>query len=350
MLPDIFSRTAAPTFLAPMQDVTDVNFMRTVSRLGAPDVFVTEYLRVHPSSRIEKSHLAALLDEELKSPVILQLIGEDEYHMLRIIDEAKKYPRIWAIDLNLGCPAPKVYRKNVGGALLKDPKKIASLLSAMRGAWGGCLSAKLRIGFQDDSLFETLLKTVLDCGVDFVALHARTVKQLYRGKADHSYTKRAVEICGSTPLVANGDITSWKRAEEILKETKCSGIMIGRSAMRNPWIFRQTRERLAEGKEAGEIFMPRLLDVREYVDEIISNSKKYKPKPKNLPGRLKKFLNFIALGVDSTGEFLNSMRRAQSLDELLRICDKHLLEDGKSVLPFSLEPAENLYARPNHED
>lgn len=338
-----------PTFLAPMQDVTDVNFMRTVSNLGRPDVFVTEYLRVHPSSRLEKSHLSALLDTDLKSPVVLQLIGEDEFHIRRILDDAKKYPQIRAVDLNLGCPAPKVYRKNVGGALLKDPKKMASILSAMRDSWQGTLSAKLRIGFQDDSLFETILKTVLDCGVDFITLHARTVRQLYRGKADHSYTRRAVEICGRVPLVANGDITSWQSAENVAKATGCAGIMIGRSAMRNPWIFRQTRERFEEGKKPEEIFTPTLGDVRIYVDEIMSNSLRYKPKPKNLPGRLKKFLNFIAVGVETSGEFLMSMRRAQSLDELLHICDKYLVSDGRSSQPIRLEPAENLCSRPNHE-
>ncbi len=332
-----------------MQDVTDMNFMRTVSGFGPPDVFVTEYLRVHQYTILEDRILEPLLDESLGAPVCFQIIGEDAGYIARTIEMAKAHPRIKYLDLNLGCPAPKVYKKNVGGALLKDPKKIAEILSVMRRNWDGVLSAKMRLGFDDASSFDTLIKAVRDSGADFITLHARTVKQLYRPSADHSFTRRAVELAGTTPLVANGDITSVASAKKILDETSCAGLMVGRSAMRNPWIFRQLREALAEGKGDAEIFRPTRADARAYIDAIQANSLKYSPKVKNLPGRLKKFINFIATSVDPEGAFLLEMRAAPDIDSLLKICDKHLVNNGNAEKKLADEPFAELCARPNHE-
>ena len=332
-----------------MQDVTDLNFMRTVANFGAPDVFVTEYLRVHKDSRLEERILAPMLAQDLSTPVCLQLIGEDLPHIARIIKDALKHPEIKYLDLNLGCPAPKVYRKNVGGALLKDRKKIGEILRLMRAEWPHVLSTKMRTGFADASQFDDLVKCVCDCGVDFITLHARTVKQLYRPSADHSYTKRAVVLAGDIPVVANGDITSAFVAKKNLEDTNCAGLMMGRSAMRNPWIFRQTRELLVEHKSPSQIFRPTFADVRKYVDSILENSQKYNPKVGNLAGRLKKFLNFIATSIDPDGAFLLQMRRTQSLDELLKVCDTHLIENGRANTLMSDEPFDALCARPNHE-
>ncbi len=344
----IFDKKFAPTFLAPMQDVTDINFMRLVSEAGAPDVFVTEYLRVHNNSRLEKNILDSVLDTQLMRPVILQLIGEELEHIGRIIDEIKKHDSIKYLDLNLGCPAPKVYRKNVGGALLKDRKKISEIVSFMRKNWDGVLSVKMRLGFDSAKDFPDLIQTVQDSGADFISLHARTVKQLYMGQADHSYTKKAVDIL-SVPLVANGDITSFKVAKKILHETGCAGLMIGRSVMRNPWIFRQIKESLADNLPDEKVFRPTLADARIYIDKIHANNLLYSPKVKNIVGRLKKFINFIATSVDEDGVFLREMRHAIGLDELLKICDKHLLENGADKKLLSDDPFEGLSARPNHE-
>jgi len=331
-----------------MQDVTDVNFMRTVAAYGAPDIFVTEYLRVHETSCLEPAVIKPFYEAEITRPVSLQLIGEDIPHIVRVINLALKHPQIKMLDLNLGCPAPKVYKKNVGGGLLKDLKKIGEILRVMREAWPYVLSAKMRIGFEDGSRFEDLIRLVNDCGADFLTLHARTVKQLYRGMADHSYTTRAVKI-SNIPVVANGDISSPAKALRVLNETGCAGLMAGRGAMRNPWIFRQIKEAVQLGLPQDKIFCPTLADVRLYIERILDNCLTYRPQVKYVSGRLKKFINFIALGVDKNGDFLNEMRLTQSVDELLKICDKHLIDGGKSQRLFAFEPFDNLCARPNHE-
>jgi tRNA-dihydrouridine synthase len=124
------------TALAPMQDVTDLAFMGVVAHYGAPDYFFTEFLRVHSMSRAEKHILRSIDENATGRPVFAQLIGEDVTHLARTVDELLHHP-IAGIDLNLGCPAPKVYKKNVGGGLLRDPDKIGEIFAVLRVAVGG---------------------------------------------------------------------------------------------------------------------------------------------------------------------------------------------------------------------
>ncbi len=333
-------------FLAPMQDVTDLGFMGTIDSLGAPDFFCAEYFRIYPTYDLGGAPMQVLSSDSLSKPVTAQFIGEDEFHTKRAILELKqKLPNLEVLDLNLGCPAPKIYRKNVGGGLLKTPDKIKSLLTVMRENWDKTLSVKMRVGFEDSSNFDTLFKTVLSCKPDFVTIHARTVKQLYRGVPDYSFIKRAVEMSNGVPVIANGDISSVQKAIFVMQETKCAGVMIGRPAVRNPWIFKQIREALS----GSEVSRPKLSDVRAYIQTLTDNITLRADKVRNADSRLKKFLNFVATGVDSEGNFLREMRLALGLDNLLKVCDKHLIDNGNSEKLFALDSYVGLCARPNHE-
>ena len=145
------------TALAPMQDVTDLPFMRVAAHYGAPDYFFTEFFRVHSQSRPEKHILRSIVENKTGRPVFAQLIGEHVPDMVRTVKELLKYP-IAGIDLNLGCPAPKIYKKNVGGGLLRDPAKIDELLGALRAAVPGLFTVKMRIGFDSTENYERVLK------------------------------------------------------------------------------------------------------------------------------------------------------------------------------------------------
>jgi len=251
---------------------------------------------------------------------------------------------IAGIDLNLGCPAPKVFKKNVGGGLLRDPAKIEQILATMRAAAPGLFTVKMRAGFEDDRHLDAILGLLDKHGVDLLSLHARTVRQLYRGEPDYSYVKRAVQAL-RCPVLANGNITSADKAVEVLASTGAAGVMIGRSAIRNPWIFRQCRERFA----GTELFRPRLADVRGYVDRLWeATGEPGLPERHHVP-RMKKLLNFVAQGVDPQGAFLREMRRTVLRDDLMRVCDAHLLDGGRGELPFATEPHADVIARPNHE-
>lgn len=344
MLPKCFGLDRAISALAPMQDVTDEGFMACIASLGCPDFFISEFFRVTQTSKLEPHILRAVLSKPQGRDVAAQLIGNDIPSIVRTIENLKAYEDIDCLDLNCGCPAPKVYKKNVGGSLLKEPKQIDAILKAMRKTWDKCLSVKMRIGFDNDKNFLDILKVIEDNQVDFISLHCRTVTQLYRGVADYDYAKLAVESV-DIPVILNGDITSAKVASNALEYTKARGVMVGRSAIRNPWIFRQINEAFF-GKE---IFQPRFWQVREFIDSLRQNSLKSNCKIKYLDGRMKKFINFIAISVDKEGNFLGEMRKAKGIDNLMQICDKYLLGENAEEL-FSLEPFPNLCARPNHED
>ena len=331
-----------PTALAPMQDITTRSFMAVLHDYTSPDYYFTEYFRVHEHSRLEKHILESITDNPSDRPIFAQMIGESLPHFERTINELSQY-KIAGIDLNLGCPAPKVYKKNVGGGLLRDPELLDKILYFLRDRIDGFFSVKMRLGFDDTTQFTTFLESIERNGVDMLTVHGRTVAQKYRGDVDYGLIKQAVQTL-SCPVFANGNITSVKLAKEVKAYTGCHGLMIGRGAIRNPWIFRQIREAFS----GREVFRPTLEDVRVYVDRLYELTSKPGLPPRHHLGALKKFLNFVAQGVDSEGRFLHDMRRARTPDHMLEICDSHLLGAHARVL-YASEPYEGVIARPNCE-
>ncbi len=340
-----FGKDAKVTFLAPMQDISDAGFMGIFADFGSPDFYAAEYFRIHEYFEFEKSVMESVLARPAGRPVCAQFIGEDEFFMTKAVRELKKYPEIKMLDLNFGCPAPKIYKKNAGGGLLRNPEKIKSLMRIIREEWEGCLSVKMRIGFESALEFPTLLNAVLENSPDFITVHARTVRQLYRGTPDYNAITYAVKN-SPVPIIANGDIISSARAKEVFEKTKCAGVMCGRHAVRNPWIFRQIKEMLS----GREIFRPSLADVRVYVDRLRANIENGEFCARYPDSRMKKFLNFVGLCVDSKGEFLYKMRRARGMAQLMKVCDEFLIENSNAERLFADEPYDGLCSRPNHEE
>lgn len=333
------------TALAPMQDVTTRPFMELLGRYGAPDLLFTEYFRVHGHSTLETHIVDSILHHGTGRPVFAQLIGEslpDLERTVRAIEE-RELP-VAGIDLNMGCPAPKVYKKNVGGGLLREPAKVDEVLGCLRAAVKGRFTVKMRIGFDSDEHFETILDLIEKHEVDLLSLHARTVKEAYRSEVHYEYIQRAVERV-PCPVLANGNITSVQKGQWTLDATGSAGLMIGRHCIRNPWIFRQLREHFA----GQPIFQPTLADVRQYIEDLILATSTPDRQGVYHINHMKKFLNFVGLGVDADGQFLHEMRRAKSKAELDVICDRHLLENGRAEIRFPDEPIKGLVARPNCE-
>jgi tRNA-dihydrouridine synthase B len=329
------------TALAPMQDVTTEPFMNLVGRYGPPDLFFTEYFRVHASSVLEPHILRSITHNETGRPVFAQMIGESIPDLIRTAEELRSYP-IAGVDLNLGCPAPRVYKKNVGGGLLRDVPTLDRLLKALRAHIPGLFTVKMRIGFDHTDDFESLLSCARDNGVDLLSLHGRTVKELYRSEVHYDFIARAVEVM-DCPVLANGNITSVQKAMDVLKSTKARGVMVGRSAIRNPWIFRQ----LSEAASGGTIFQPTLGDVRQYVEDLFQALDQPGIPEFQRLSLLKKFLNFVGQSIDPEGQFLYAMRRTQSLKELFDVVDRFCMADPSAF--FALEPYPNVVARPNCE-
>lgn len=331
--------------LAPMQDVTTRPFMELLGKYGAPDLLFTEYFRVHGHSTLETHIVDSICNHGTGRPIFAQLIGESLPDLKRTVQaiETTQLP-VAGIDLNMGCPAPKVYKKNVGGGLLREPAKIDEVLGCLRESIAGRFTVKMRIGFDSDVHFETILDLIEKHQVDLLSLHARTVKEAYRSEVHYEYIRRAAERL-SCPVLANGNITSVAKGQWVLENTQCAGLMVGRSCIRNPWIFRQLREHAA-GKP---IFRPTLADVRNYIDDLYIATTAPERVGLYHVNHLKKFLNFVGLGVDRDGQFLHDMRRAKTKDDMDRICDQHLLANGRGSEFFPDEPIKGLVARPNCE-
>lgn len=345
------------TALAPMQDVTDLAFMRVMAHYGAPDYFFTEFFRVHGQSRPEKHILRSIDENRTGRPVFAQLIGEHVTDMVRTVKELLKHP-VAGIDLNLGCPAPKIYKKNVGGGLLRDPAKIGELLGALRDSVPGLFTVKMRIGFDSTAHYEEILGLINRHSVDLLSVHGRTVKEGYRSEVHYDFIGLAARSV-RCPVLANGNITSAAKAVAVLAETGAAGVMMGRHAIRNPWIFRQCRERFAIHTASrahppssvpgppSSVFQPTLADVREYVARLYRETHQPGVPERAHVAKMKKYLNFVGQSVDPDGAFLHAMRRAMTEAELIHVCDRHLMHEPNK--PFATEPHPGLIARPNCE-
>jgi tRNA-dihydrouridine synthase len=229
----------------------------------------------------------------------------------------------------MGCPAPRVYKKNVGGGLLRDPEAVDGILGTLREESPTLFTVKMRIGFEDDRHFDTLLRLLAKHKVDLLSLHVRTVQGGYRSEPSYEHARRAVDRL-PCPVLLNGNISSATVAHQEVMRSGAHGAMIGRAAIRNPWIFRQIRQMQANEK----VFRPKLEDVYIYVEELYEEfSDSQVPEAKQV-ARMKKFLNFVGLGVDVRGEFLHQMRRSRTKDELFSICSEFMREGGRGSTPF----------------
>ncbi len=323
-------RSDAPILaLAPMQDVTDLPFMRLISGYGDADVYFTEYFRVLPDSRLDRHILSSITQNPTGRPVIAQMIGNDIAALVRTARELQHHP-VAAIDLNLGCPVPIVYRKCAGGGLLRDPYRIDKILGALREAIAIPFTVKTRIGFDDTDIFDDeLLPIFARHSLDLLTVHARTVKEMYRSAPRYDFIARAAAAL-PCPVLANGNIYSADKADDVLALTGARGLMIGRGVIRNPWLFRQIRE-----QRCGQpVFRPTGRDVLTYVHALYQAVSTDGIRESAQVSNMKKYLNFIGLGVEPTGQFLHGIRRATTRADLFTLCRQFLEHDE----PMPLEP------------
>ncbi len=320
-------RSDAPVLaLAPMQDVTTLEFWRVLARYGGADAYWTEYFRVHGNSRPEKWILDSITKNPTGKPVVAQLIGNAIPALIRTAKELQSYP-IAAIELNLGCPAPVVYRKCAGGGLLREPQKIDAILGALRDAVTIPFTVKTRIGFESPAEFDVLLPLFAKHPIDLLTVHARTVRQMYRPGVRYDLIARATREL-RCPILANGNVHSAAHAQAVLAEIGARGLMIGRGAIRNPWLFDQIRARL----RGEQIQLPSGHDVMAYVRELWENEITFDVKESAQVQRMKKFMNFIGEGVGE--KFLHEIRRVTMAADFFRVCEHFLNHDR----PMTLEP------------
>jgi nifR3 family TIM-barrel protein len=331
-------RIAPATVLAPMAGVTDTvfrrfirnaSFVRTAHDVMAPPEEETvgvqernaDNIGQNSSAVVEKSACGQLMTEftsadglfrtreskrkryltfyEDEHPISAQLFGSDPYTLAesaKIVEDAG----FDLVDLNLGCPAKRVVKCNGGSGLLKDLPVIGTIFEAVRAAVKIPFTVKFRLGWDDENIVcVPLARMAEDCGLNAVALHARTREQGYSGNARWEWIA-AVKDAVKIPVIGNGDIRTPEDAIAMVAQTRCDGVMIGRTAASNPWIFRQIRQHAETGRYDQPTDADRYQMIRTYfkmlVDETMHGS----------PGKMKQFVAWFTHGVPGG----NALRRA----------------------------------------
>lgn len=233
-----------PLFLAPLAGYTDPPF-RSVVKKFCVDVTVSEMISSNALVFGNKKSLKMIEKSPLETPYSVQIAGNDVDIVRKSVEILNKIEGIDIIDLNAGCPARKVVNSMQGSALLKDLKRFREIIETIkRYSNKSATSVKIRIGFSKKEGVK-IAKVAEDAGADFIVVHGRIREQFFGGSVDYeeiANIKEAVKI----PVIANGDIDSYDRAKAVFEATKCDGIMIGRAAIGNPWIFYQVRNSIKE--------------------------------------------------------------------------------------------------------
>jgi tRNA-dihydrouridine synthase len=323
-LRSLFQSESPVLSLAPMQDITDLPFWRLMSKYGGVDLYFTEFFRVTSHYVPEKNILRSILENPTGCPAVAQIIGNDLEAMARTAKALEKHP-VAAIDLNLGCPAPVVYRKCAGGGLLRDLPRVDALLGALRDAVEGAFTVKTRIGFESPGEFDALLEVFSKHRLDLLTVHGRTVAEKY---GPHVHLDRIAQAVRSLPfpVQANGNVVSAASAMETLTQTSAEGLMIGRGAIRNPWIFSQIRDCLA----GREVSLPTGRQVLDYISDLYDAACSPGVPEKAQVQKMKKYMNFLGEGLEDSQVFLHDIRRCATRAEFFTICSRHL-DHGRAM-------------------
>jgi tRNA-dihydrouridine synthase B len=225
-----------------MEGVTSPAVREVLASYGPVGLVCTEFVRI-AGEKISRPYLERQVQKLAQVPLSVQVMGNDP-DLLAEAGAVVAQAGADVVDLNLGCPTSNAAKKGVGAALLKQPELLSRLLRTMRRSVPGRLSAKLRAGFETTDEALTNAHLVEDSGLDFVAIHPRRGVDSYRGTADWRIVERVKRELG-IPVVGNGDVWYAESALRLFELTKCDAVMIGRPALRNPWIFRQLSELLA---------------------------------------------------------------------------------------------------------
>ena len=239
-------RIENPFVLAPIAGVTDMPF-RTLCKEQGAGLICMEMISAKAISFHNKNTIALMKIDPCEHPVSMQLFGSEPELMAEVAKsiEDKDFD---ILDINMGCPVPKVVNNGEGSALLKNPELIVQIIKSVSSAIQKPVTVKVRIGFENAPVdIVEIARRAEDAGAAAIAVHGRTRQQYYSGTADWDIIRQVKEAV-SIPVIGNGDVDSPLKAEALLKQTGCDGVMIGRAVRGNPWIFREMNHYFQTGE------------------------------------------------------------------------------------------------------
>jgi tRNA-dihydrouridine synthase B len=239
-------------FLAPMAGVTDISFRGLCKELGCGLVY-TEMVSAKALYYGSENTQALLRIADEEKPVAVQIFGREPEIMAKICEEhLNSREDICIIDINMGCPAPKIVKNGEGSALMKEPNLAHDIVKAIKKVSKKPVTVKFRKGFDEENINAVEFARIMEeAGADAIAVHGRTRKQMYQGVADWDIIKK-VKDSVSIPVIGNGDVFSYNDAIQMKKITNCDGIMVARGSQGNPWIFREINSAL-KGENIPEV-------------------------------------------------------------------------------------------------
>ena len=288
------------TILAPMASLTDIVFRRVVDEIGGVGLMVTELISAEGLRRKHKKTLSMIRSFDFNTPQFIQLLGSEPEPFIDAVKYIEAETDFSGIDINMGCPARKVVRKRSGAALLKDPKKIGEICQKVRKITSIPFTVKIRLGFEQENVFE-ILKVLENEGVDAVTVHFKLKTDQYGSKARWEYAKRIKERSG-LKIIGNGNILNRDEALERLNTV--DGIMIGRGAINNPFIFVEIQNEMPSSEHKKRINERIMALVEEY----------YPPKLRLL--RIKAFTKYLAFGRPYIREIKHKIYASKTFDEV----------------------------------
>ena len=314
-----------PLILSPMAGVTDVSFRRLLKRRGGIGLTVSEFISVEGLTRNNPKSKRQMRFYEDERPFAVQIFGGQPERM-RMAAEMAEEVGADILDVNCGCPAPKVVKHGGGSGLLKDYPRLETILTEIKKAITIPMTVKIRAGFYDHTInaVETA-KLAEACGAEHIALHGRTKEQGYRGLANWDLVKQIKETV-RVPVSGSGDVTTIPQALDRFRETGCDGVLIGRGAMANPWIFRQIEDTIG-GREP---FQPALDDKRRVLIEYFDMLREDMPQMAAI-GRMKQLAGQFTRGLQGGALFRTALYHSHSIEEILGRISEYFeaISDGR---------------------
>lgn len=304
-----------PVILAPMAGVTDLPFRLLCKEQGA-GLLCMEMVSAKAIYYNNKNTEALMEIRPEECPVSLQLFGSDADIMAEMAKRIEERP-FAILDINMGCPVPKVVNNGEGSALMKNPKLVEEIVSKVSRAISKPVTIKIRRGFDDNHLNAVeIAKIAESAGAAAVAVHGRTREQYYSGKADWECI-RAVKEAVKIPVIGNGDITDAHAAKAMFEQTGCDGVMIGRGAQGNPWIFREVVQYLQTGEIPDR---PTMAEVRKIVERHAALQLEIKGEYTGVR-EMRKHLAWYTTGYPNSAKFRQMVNCMETMEDLIKSLD-----------------------------